>query len=487
MNKEMERHGTDMDIRLKLGNNFETVSIQRVELCTKVNNHSKCDVEFIFNDILRLDDIERTLESYRIGIYCKNNSGNWEIVFCGYFESYSLQVKNNLYVVKIQAFSYSTKLDDEGKNKSYQNIQDTYYSVMMKALVDFPETVLVYNSEKHSTGKPLVQYQETPWEFIVRVASECGKGVYDIAEYEFPYLMVGASPSLSNINLDIVERKSGIAEKYFQLGGPFSEYSRAAFQYYDIISTTNISIGKRIIYQNSEMIISSKRAWFEAESWRFEYQLVFPIAEVEPLRRNEKLSGVALVGEVIDTKNETIKVWLSIDEEQDKETAYEYEWTPINGDLMYCPPKVGTQVSVYFASSDESSAKAINCVRTNGKSFGAMQKYSNRGLATEHDKMLALTEQKLSFESKTSGQAIHLSDDLFDMVSNKNIVIFAQEDIKIKTNQYAAECVEELNLVQTGTEVCDEAICNPKATINVSVDTECFASTDIIQGNGKRQ
>ncbi len=59
---------------------------------------------------------------------------------------------------------------------------------------------------------------------------------------------------------------------------------------------------------------------------------------------NEKLAGVNFIGKVLDTSKEGVKLHLDMDISQDKETAYQFEWTPLSSNIMYCMPEMDTKV-----------------------------------------------------------------------------------------------------------------------------------------------
>ena len=99
-----------------------------------------------------------------------------------------------------------------------------------------------------------------------------------------------------------------------------------------------------------------------------------------------------------EVKNETIKIHLDIDKEQEEKTAYFYDWVPSTGNLFYCMPKVGTKVSLYICNRDEQSAKAINCVRTNGENCSELQNYNNRYFTSEHNKRIYLLPDEMGIQ-----------------------------------------------------------------------------------------
>ena len=57
---------------------------------------------------------------------------------------------------------------------------------------------------------------------------------------------------------------------------------------------------------------------------------------------------------------------------------------------MYMMPQAGTRVSLYFKGAEESSAIAVNCIRSGDGCTGA--NYRNKTLTTEHGMQLRLCE-----------------------------------------------------------------------------------------------
>ena len=79
---------------------------------------------------------------------------------------------------------------------------------------------------------------------------------------------------------------------------------------------------------------------------------------------------------------------------------------------MYCMPKVGTKVSLYFSSEEEASARVINCIRENGETCEGMSDPNYRGLSTEHGKKLFLNPKELGVSEEEKGNYLKLEDDV---------------------------------------------------------------------------
>lgn len=132
---------------------------------------------------------------------------------------------------------------------------------------------------------------------------------------------------------------------------------------------------------------------------------------------------------------EKLQVHLNIDEMQHKAKAYWYTWMPQTGNLLYCMPKLGTQVHLHFPNADEGNAMLTECVRTNGKNaYDEMRNYKYRQFLTEHDKKAALSPGYILFagDAEDNTNTMSLTDGMgISMQSGRDISIFASGKIEM--------------------------------------------------------
>ena len=182
-----------------------------------------------------------------------------------------------------------------------------------------------------------------------------------------------------------------------------------------------------------------------------------------PVRKqfNALITGMSVLGTVLEAEREKIKIHLDIDPEQDIGTAFWYKWVPQTGNLMYLMPRVGTRASLYFSNEDETSAVAVNSVRTNGASCTyengfedsscadiQTHDYEYRYLTTEHDKRYFYNPTAMGLVG-TSGTATPLfmtidDDDGIVFSSHGSVNIIACENISIEAPVFAIHCRTEL-------------------------------------------
>ncbi len=95
-------------------------------------------------------------------------------------------VENGVYQVILSALTSSIRLDREERNRSYQNIKETYLGIMRQVAGAVSGSGL-----SEETGVPVVQYRETDWEFCRRMAARAGQALYADPVSPEPRLQAG--------------------------------------------------------------------------------------------------------------------------------------------------------------------------------------------------------------------------------------------------------------------------------------------------------
>ena len=189
---------------------------------------------------------------------------------------------------------------------------------------------------------------------------------------------------------------------------------------------------------------------------------------IQPLRHNEKISGLALLGTVLDTRDTYVKIHLRIDETQDVNTAKWFPYASEANNLFYCMPEIGQNLSLYFSNADENSAIAINSVRRNGCNCADMTDPAlKRMTASPSGHTFGLGQGDIDF-TKHEGLFITLSDgvtvksDTDIMIAGQKITLSATEKVMITAQKslvvgsganaqvYLSEETGDANLIAPG-------------------------------------
>jgi hypothetical protein len=373
--------------KVRISGSINILYLKDLEMTCKPNVHAEAYFKAVIEEEREFEDLEKELKNTKVTIDCGEDSP----LFCGIVFEVKIVNNNRYYEVEVWLKSGSWLLDQEKKSKSFQDKSMLYVDVIDAVLEDTDGSFVILEDYTRKIEKPLIQYLETDWEFCKRLASHYETSLYPELTRGEAMFYLGMPKGRSVCKFDETEYSVIISGRYYELGGANSGLERKDFLCYRVEGYENYKIGSPASFKGKNWVIAEKSCEFRRGLVVFTYLLAQKEYIYEKRSYNEKISGMSILGTVLETANETLKIHLDIDEKQDIATAHQFDWIPATGNLMYLMPKVGTRVSLYFYNEDERSAKAINCVRTNGgEQCPEMANYNNRYLTTEHNKRMYL-------------------------------------------------------------------------------------------------
>ncbi len=377
------------------------------------------------------------------------------ILFSGLIEEVSL-IGNGLdyYCYEIVLVGLSDYLDKKKKCRSFQNVSMTYQDIISYLANENRCSVKFQLTKDTAIHIPVIQYEETDWQFIKRMASnvqaevlvnETARGLELIIKNEF-----------TNVVDQYLKKRytMGFSNKYYELQQGNPGLNRENFTYVQIESTNNYSMGDCIAVTGKTYIISEKQTYISGDIVTYNYLL----AQREYLHNNTYynplFTGVSIRGKVVKTQNETVEIDLELRDEVKTDKHYAYQWVPESGNMMYCMPKVETTVTLYFSSSDEKSAMATRCIRLNGNQADVFDS-DVKSFATEHDKMMCIAENVVHFitelEDCNVAQLSMLDDFGVFLYSLKKITIKSSIGVGFEADVIAISTVKQILMMQSAT------------------------------------
>lgn len=409
---------------------LEIRHLTTVEFHVGVNAHGWAVVEGEA-DKDAFEKIHGAVADQQMEIIALEESGAERSLFAGVIQEAELVYVGEYWRLHVRLQSGTILLDREKRSRSFQEVEQTFSQVAERVVSTYQGGAVITSvGETTALKRPVIQYRETDWEFLMRMASWCGGVVVPETKRGLPRLWFGFPPRSYECSFPEDTYTSGISEQYYALGGASKGFNRADFLYYDVNSREICDLGWYTRFKEQSFFICEKSAKLEHGELIFTYRLG-RIGLGWGEKYNVKISGMTLLGEVISTARETIKLKLDIDTGWNAGGPYAYTWRPETGNMMYCMPQPGTRVSLYFPSYDEQKAMAVNCVRTNGASCSRMADPSKRAFVTEHGKEMNLNPNEMSLMGGAEGKIV-LSD-------NTGMIISTQKPLSMKGKRISFE------------------------------------------------
>ena len=147
---------------------------------TGVNMHGMCRFRFLLEANTSEESVSMAQGS---GIVVRERGSNEETaglpVFAGLIDDIMIEKAGGNTYAEVKGVSYSILMDKEKKKRSFQDINLSYYDIARQIVEEYDNAGLVWNLDRdEKIGRPLIQYQETDWELLMRLSSHLHGGIF---------------------------------------------------------------------------------------------------------------------------------------------------------------------------------------------------------------------------------------------------------------------------------------------------------------------
>ena len=280
-------------------------------------------------------------------------------------------------IADIQAVSGTILLDQKKSNRVFQKKVQTYMGIASTVTADTEHSACILPGSDMRTGGTLIQYQETDWRFLKRMASQLGLPLVPDTSYYYPRFYLGLPEGEKRELGEIISCDLCFDGRYYAVSGKCL-VDREDFICYDVVTRTSLSLGDRVTYEGRELHVSQKKTELAGGEVIFTYRLAGNSYTWVPWEDNPDYTGMSFVGSIVGTQGEQVEVAFDID--KTAAGGNRYGFAPATGNLMYCMPQKGTKTSLYIGNGDEAQGIATGCIRTNGSTCEGTTIESNGGL-----------------------------------------------------------------------------------------------------------
>ena len=280
-------------------------------------------------------------------------------------------------IADIQAVSGTILLDQKKSNRVFQKKVQTYMGIASTVTADTEHSACILPGSDMRTGGTLIQYQETDWRFLKRMAPQLGLPLVPDTSYYYPRFYLGLPEGEKRELGEIISCDLCFDGRYYAVSGKCL-VDREDFICYDVVTRTSLSLGDRVTYEGRELLVSRKKTELAGGEVIFTYRLAGNSYTWVPWEDNPDYTGMPFVGSIVGTQGEQVEVAFDID--KTAAGGNRYGFAPATGNLMYCMPQKGTKTSLYIGNGDEAQGIATGCIRTNGSTCEGTTIESNGGL-----------------------------------------------------------------------------------------------------------
>ncbi|GAB6085919.1 contractile injection system protein, VgrG/Pvc8 family [Alkaliphilus crotonatoxidans] len=461
--------------RLKISINGEALSLATIEdlkIEAQINQHGKLTLAAILQENDKsIPYLYQVSANSEIKVHIEDEENT--TLFIGIITALDVKTVHQVGYISLTALTYSYLLDITRKSRSFQNASLTYGQLAKRVLQHYDHAYTMFPDstiENEVTGKPYVQYQETDWDFLKRLASDRNIGLVPAAtqrNIKF-YFGFNALRNFGHIDELVINHHVSKDLETYKLMAENQKQDLTEEDYiiYHVQCIQLFEIGNQVIFQKKKFYVRSFEILVNNAIITYHYELCQRKGLSQKKIQARHLTGLSLGGSVIGVSKHDVMVKLDIDQEQSKNEAYWFPFTSVysssNNTGWYFMPEINDRVRLYFPDHQEEKAVVVNAT-----AISPSQKNTNvRYIHTKYGKEIRLAPDGIYITGKKGALFIKLNEeDGIEISADKAILIESQEEIKIVSEKTIDITAGEINI---GTGLDEGGTIEINENINIS-------------------
>lgn len=271
------------------------------------------------------------------------------VLFHGVVEKAACKIQKNYALLELNAMSGSIRLDKEQRTMSYQDTTMTCGEIIGT------KTRCMYYPQDKPMGTIALQYMETDWAFIQRMAAKNSQCIYPDMTRNPDLVLCGIDTARPEKEMHVLRER---IEKDM-------EKERTT---YVLDSDTFLTVGDAIRHDGQKLYVYALTCSMDKAGFHAVYRAMRAEDIIcEPVELYD-MAGAALEGKIIAVQGEKVKVHLNVDAQQPLDIAYWFPFSTMqsasDGSGWYYMPEEGDCVKVCIPGWEETGAFAVSAVST---------------------------------------------------------------------------------------------------------------------------
>ena len=430
---------------------FEFISLLEVKCTKELNRHA----EILITGLIRNENGDRYLKKALmetwIDIKGASEDGEERQIFSGILTGFKIKQEGETKILTIEAKTGSFLLDIKPHIRSFQEPSLLYSDVVRACVESVNGKFIMLDKEKEQIRQFLLQYNETDWCFLNRLATYAGTVL--IPEYNTKgkkfYFGYRLGPTEEIVDCDKYEIEQDYGRCENRKAEQISNFSMLDAIKYKIYTREIYDLGRTVKFKGREFIIKKINSYLVGHELYNEYQLSTKIGGVYPPIYNQGLTGVSLKAYV--TNVEKANVMIEIQEDENKENCgrrwFEYAtvYSTPDGTGWYCMPEIGDEVRLMIPRREEACAYVESSIHM-GENGGRI-KPENKSWKNKQNKEILMTPDSIVLQNNKGLKVELLDTKVIILNSNKYIIIESTGEVLVKSKKSGIEILAKDEII----------------------------------------
>ncbi|MCM1251961.1 MAG: contractile injection system protein, VgrG/Pvc8 family [Clostridium sp.] len=419
---------------------FAYIALQEFTINRTINEHAKATLIMRIKDEWKEEYMGILAEETWVRITGIDKADGGEIntvLFHGIVTGYSFSQDGYETLMKLDMTSGTILMDLKQHFRVFQREETLCADIHRKIAAAYPDNqVLCTEGGEDKTEGVLVQFQETDWEFLKRLAGRTGLYlVPDALKKGVKYTIGLPEGTKRTIETDKLQTKLDINEYMEKSRNGMTSLQSGDMVELVIESREIFQLGDAVPYNGKEYFICKIQTSYQGAECSHAYFLRTKEAlRVLPIE-NKAQQGCSFDAVITDVNKDKVQVEIMQDEwkaaDGKKWFLYSTVYSSADGTGWYCMPEIGDSVRFYVPDKSENSF-ILSAVHKETDS--ARQNPDYKSLKTKYGKEILFTPDSILM-TNNNGMMVELNDsEGITIASDKDIFIQADSNLTISSS-----------------------------------------------------
>lgn len=300
---------------------YEFVRLHELKILKTINDHARMIFTGIISEKKRELYVRASDEETQVKAFVTDKNGNRQPLFRGIALDVEEKVVHGVHYLTVEAISHTYELDIKRHQRSFQNPKLTYTGLIESIVSDYSKAeAMDVVSQKKPIGTFIMQYDETDWKFLKRMASHFYSPLIPAVGYGVPKFYFGLPMGLSKGEIKSTNYKVSKRVADFQTASEnhIPGVRDADFIQYEVETEKLLEPGYEVTFQGHKLIVAEVLTEMKDGVLTHTAKLS-PRSGLRPIKDyNRSIIGASIHGKVLSVRRDKVRAQLDMDDQQDR-------------------------------------------------------------------------------------------------------------------------------------------------------------------------
>ena len=439
---------------------FAYIALQKLTISQSINQHGEAKVIMRIKDEWKEAYLGTLMKPTWVRIMGKGEEegegATYTVLFNGLVTDFAFGQNGYETILELQLNSGTILMDRQKHFRVFQNEEADCMKLYQGLTLAYPKGQVKAAEEKEEKTKGvLIQYQETDWQFLKRLASRTGRYLVPMNQRKGCGYTLGLPTGRERkMETQRIRQQLNMGDYLTKQENGLASLSSSDMVELILNSREIYQLGDRLSWQGKEYCIYQIETAYDGAECVHSYYLKTKAALQVVAAHHEGIGGASFSATITNVQKDKVQVEIEGDEwksaDGKKWFLYSTVYSSPDGTGWYCMPEIGDSVRLYVPEREEDSF-ILSAVHK--ETDASRQNPDYKSFKTRYGKELLFTPDTILF-TNNQGMLVEMNDsEGISIISDKDVLIEAADKLTIASEAgsllVAAE--EALQVKQGGT------------------------------------